>query len=123
MVAFGGDAEPIDLGLVTGADVALFRPPMALWGYNMQATDDALGFIATSVSARDTEIAELMQATEDALEVIGKLVSARDSEIADLRHRLTALAGDPARLRADGEPAPAPAAIEQAARSAGNASQ
>jgi hypothetical protein len=100
MAVFAGDAEPIDLGTVTGSDVAMFRPPMALWGYNMQATDDALDVIATSVSARDKEIAELMQATEDALETIGRLVSARDSEIADLRHRLSGMADDPAGLRA-----------------------
>jgi hypothetical protein len=39
--------------------VALLRPPLALWGYNVSATEEALGVIARSVTARDVEIATL----------------------------------------------------------------
>jgi hypothetical protein len=60
---------------VTAADVALLRPPLALWGYNVPATEEALGVIARAVTARDTEIATLraeladMRARRDAHDV------------------------------------------------------
>ena len=53
------DYPPLDLGLMTAADVALLRPPSALWGYNMQVTDEALDRIAQVVAERDVEIAAL----------------------------------------------------------------
>lgn len=53
------DVAPVDVGTVSAADIAMLRPPMALWGYNMQATDDALQVIAQSVTERDVEIASL----------------------------------------------------------------
>jgi hypothetical protein len=59
MATFAGDTAPIELEEVTAADVALLRPPMSLWGYNVQATEDALRVIARSVTARDVEIATL----------------------------------------------------------------
>jgi len=59
MATFAGDTAPIELDEVTAADVALLRPPMSLWGYNVQATEDALRVIARSVTARDVEIATL----------------------------------------------------------------
>ena len=65
MIPFAGDAEPIDLGTVTGSDVAVFRPPMALWGYNMQATDEALDRIAASIRDRDVRIVALEQLVTD----------------------------------------------------------
>lgn len=59
MAEFPADCPPLDLGEVSAADVALLRPPMTLWGYHVQATEDALAAIARSVTARDVEIATL----------------------------------------------------------------
>ena len=59
MADFAGDTMPIELGEVSATDVALLRPPMSLWGYNVPATEDALRVIARSVTARDVEIATL----------------------------------------------------------------
>jgi hypothetical protein len=59
MAAFAGDAPPLDLGAVTATDIALLRPPMSLWGYNAQVTEEALRLIARSVTERDVEIAAL----------------------------------------------------------------
>jgi hypothetical protein len=39
--------------------VALLRPPAALWGYDMRATDEALNVVARTVTERDVEIAIL----------------------------------------------------------------
>ena len=75
MTTFAGDTAPIELDELSATDVALLRPPMSLWGYNAQATEDALRVIARSVTARDVEIATLRK------------------ELADLR-------GDPERARA-----------------------
>jgi len=44
---------------MTAADVALLRPPAALWGYDMRATDEALNMVARTVTERDVEIAIL----------------------------------------------------------------
>ena len=59
MAAFPSDTPPLRVDELTAADVALLRPPLALWGYNVSATEEALGVIARSVSARDVEIATL----------------------------------------------------------------
>ena len=53
------DHAPLDLGPVSAADVALLRPPTAMWGYNMQVTDEALDQIARAVRERDVTIAYL----------------------------------------------------------------
>ena len=55
------DYAPLDLGPVSAADVALLRPPTALWGYNMQVTDEALDHIARAVRERDITIAYLQE--------------------------------------------------------------
>lgn len=47
--------------VVTAADVAMLRPPAALWGYNVQVTDEALSRIAQVITERDVEIAVLRQ--------------------------------------------------------------
>jgi hypothetical protein len=65
MATFAGDAAPIELDEVSATDVALLRPPMSLWGYNAQATEDALRVIARSVTARDVEIATLRRELAD----------------------------------------------------------
>jgi hypothetical protein len=53
------DHAPLDLGPVSAADIALLRPPTALWGYNMQVTDGALDHIARAMRERDVTIAYL----------------------------------------------------------------
>ena len=65
MAAFPSDSAPLRMDEVTAADVALLRPPLALWGYNVPATEEALGVIARAVTARDTEIATLRQELAD----------------------------------------------------------
>jgi hypothetical protein len=59
MADFPSDTPPMELDEVSATDVALLRPPMSLWGYNAQATEDALRVIARSVTERDVEIATL----------------------------------------------------------------
>jgi hypothetical protein len=62
MAEFPSDYVPPTLGdLLTAADVAMVRPPSALWGYNTQVTDEALSRIAQIVTERDVEIAVLRQ--------------------------------------------------------------
>jgi len=53
------DHAPLDLGPVSAADIALLRPPSAMWGYNMQVTDAALDQIARAMRERDVTIAYL----------------------------------------------------------------
>ena len=55
------DYPPLDLGPVSATDVALLRPPTALWGYNMQVTDEALERIAQAVRVRVVTFAFLQQ--------------------------------------------------------------
>src|SRR5882757_3535168 len=43
------DHAPLDLGPVSAADIALLRPPTAMWGYSMQVTDGALDQIAKAM--------------------------------------------------------------------------
>jgi hypothetical protein len=65
MAAFPSDSAPLRLDQVTATDVALLRPPLALWGYNVPATEEALAVIARAVTARDTEIAALRKELAD----------------------------------------------------------
>jgi hypothetical protein len=59
------DSAPLDLGPVSATDVVLLRPPTALWGYNMQVTDEALERIAQAMRDRDVTIAFLQQRLAD----------------------------------------------------------
>ena len=59
------DYVPLDLGPVSATDVALLRPPTGLWGYNMQATDEALEQVAESIRERDVRIVALEQLVTD----------------------------------------------------------
>jgi hypothetical protein len=59
------DYVPLDLGPVTATDVALLQPPTGLWGYNMQATDEAMEQIAESIRERDVRIVALEQLVTD----------------------------------------------------------
>jgi hypothetical protein len=65
MAAFPSDSAPLHLEELTATDVALLRPPLSLWGYNVSATEEALGVIARSMTARDVEIATLRRELED----------------------------------------------------------
>ena len=59
------DVRPPDGEIVTAADVALLRPPAAMWGYDMRATDEALNMVARTVTERDVEIAILRRQIAD----------------------------------------------------------
>jgi hypothetical protein len=59
------DYAPLDLGPVSATDVVLLRPPSTLWGYNMQATDEAFEQIAESIRERDVRIVALEQLVTD----------------------------------------------------------
>jgi hypothetical protein len=59
------DHAPLELGPVSATDVVLLRPPTALWGYNVQATDDAMEQIAESIRERDVRIVALEQLVTD----------------------------------------------------------
>jgi hypothetical protein len=98
MATFAGDTAPLELDEVSATDVALLRPPMSLWGYNAQATEEALRVIARSVTARDVEIATLRR------------------ELADLQDRQ-----DGTRATSAGGPPPGPANSAGLANSVGPA--
>jgi hypothetical protein len=55
------DYAPLELGSVSAADVALLRPPTAMWGYNVDVTDEALDRIARALRDRDLTITHLQQ--------------------------------------------------------------
>ena len=59
------DYAPLDLGPVSATDVVLLRPPTALWGYDVQATDEAMERIAESIRERDVRIVALEQLITD----------------------------------------------------------
>jgi hypothetical protein len=65
MAVFPSDSAPLQAEELTATDVALLRPPRSLWGYNVPATEEALGVIARSMTARDVEIATLRRELED----------------------------------------------------------
>jgi hypothetical protein len=58
------DHAPLDLGPVSAPDIAMLRPPTAMWGYNMQVTDEALDLVARAMRDRDVTIAYLQQQLE-----------------------------------------------------------
>jgi len=59
------DYAPLDLGPASATDVALLRPPANAWGYNMQATDEAMAQVAESIRERDVRIVALEQLVTD----------------------------------------------------------
>jgi hypothetical protein len=63
------DYRPVDLDEVTSTDVALMRPPTALFGYHREATDAAFGQIARAISDREVEIATLRRQLAEQLRV------------------------------------------------------
>src|SRR5215467_16103505 len=65
MTEFSPDVRPLDTDIATAADVALLRPPVALWGYDKRSTDQALNLVARTVTERDVEIAMLRRQIAD----------------------------------------------------------
>jgi len=65
LARFAPDVLPLDADSMTAADVALLRPPSALWGYDMRSTDEALNAVARTVADRDAEIASLRRQLAD----------------------------------------------------------
>jgi hypothetical protein len=63
------DYRPVDLDEVTSTDVALVRPPTALFGYQREATDAAFGQIARAISEQEVEIATLRRQLAEHLPV------------------------------------------------------
>jgi hypothetical protein len=55
------DYAPLELGSVSAGDIAMVRPPTAMWGYNVDVTDEVLDQIARAVRDRDLEIAYLQE--------------------------------------------------------------
>ena len=98
------DYVPLDLGPVSATDVALLRPPTSLWGYNAQATDEAMEQIAESIRERDVRIVALEQLVTD----LGRdhaPMAPLGSPYAGARHRRVPAEGDTETLRwAGGEP-------------------
>jgi hypothetical protein len=81
---FQADYAPLRLEKVTATDVVLFRPPLAVWGYNAQATDEALNRIADALTERDIEITALRQQVAD-LEAAGPAARPRGRDRLDPR--------------------------------------
>jgi hypothetical protein len=65
MTEFSADVRPLDADIATAADVALLRPPAALWGYDKRSTDEALNLVARTVTERDVEITRLRRQLAD----------------------------------------------------------
>jgi hypothetical protein len=65
MTEFSADVRPLDADIATAADVALLRPPLALWGYDKRSTDEALNLVARTVTERDVEITRLRRQIAD----------------------------------------------------------
>ena len=109
MAEFPSDYIPPTLGdLLTAADVAMLRPPSALWGYNTQVTDEALSRIAQIVTERDVEIAVLRQQLADLRSGPGGALPAATDDAA-------AAADDPDATALDETPAAPTAAADEAA--------
>jgi len=117
MAEFPSDYVPPTLGdLLTAADVAMLRPPSALWGYNTQVTDEALSRIAQIVTERDVEIAVLRQQLADS-----RTGGARPASAARLAPEPTVLDEPVLDEPAADEPGPAAADAELAAADADGA--
>ncbi|MEV5568600.1 hypothetical protein AB0L06_01005 [Spirillospora sp. NPDC052269] len=62
------DVPPLPLldgARVTGPEVAMLRLPRALWGYQMNVTDEALHRLAYALTERDTRMAAMEQRIAD----------------------------------------------------------
>ena len=89
------DHAPLDLGPVSATDVALLRPPTALWGYNMQVTDEALEHIAQAIRDRDVTIAFLQQRLADLSAPAAPVLPPEPPLVRQPQHARSADASDP----------------------------
>jgi hypothetical protein len=119
------DHAPLDLGPVSATDVALLRPPTALWGYNMQVTGEALERIAQTIRDRDVTIAFLQQRLADLTAPTTPVPEPAEPPQAELPQRAEpypaqrarpAEAGDPPGPEHPAEPADPPLATEEQTR-------
>jgi hypothetical protein len=90
------DYFPLDLGPVSATDVALLRPPTGVWGYNTQATDEALQLIAEAIRERDVRIVALEQLVTDLSRRDHAPMPVLGSPYAGARHRREAIAREAA---------------------------
>jgi hypothetical protein len=101
------DHAPLDLGPVSAPDVAMLRPPTAIWGYNVQVTDEALDLIARAMRDRDVTIAYLQQQLANRVSADPDPRQARQTAGNPAAYEATQTAGNPGgseALRADGNP-------------------
>src|SRR6202012_638658 len=80
------DYAPLGLGPGPATDVVLLRPPTGLWGYNMQAPDEAMEQVAESIRERDVRIVALEQLVTDLSRDSGPM-HLLGSQYAGARHR------------------------------------
>jgi hypothetical protein len=97
------DSAPLDLGPVSATDVVLLRPPTALWGYNMQVTDEALEHIAQAIRDRDVTIAFLQQRLADLTTRTGPDLQAPELKSPELQPAEPPARDEPA-ARAEAQP-------------------
>jgi len=106
-----GDYAPLDVGPVSATDVALLRPPTGVWGYSMQATDEALELIAEAIRERDVRIVALEQLVtdlsreQDHAPSLAPLASPYASPYSGARHRRTVADTVPDAVGGDPQPA------------------
>ncbi len=113
MAEFATDSLPPRLDdVMTAADVTMLRPPSALWGYNVQATDEALSRIAQVITERDVEIAVLRQQLAELRAATGSHPAITATLLARSKARTdsASLDGGPRRATAFGTPDPGPGA-------------
>ena len=111
------DHAPLDLGPVSATDVALLRPPTAMWGYNMQVTDEALERIAQAIRDRDVTIAFLQQRIADLNAQVAPVLQPAEAPRAHLpQHTRPADAGAPPGPDDPAEPADPPLAPDEQPR-------
>jgi len=111
------DHAPLDLGPVSATDVALLRPPTAMWGYNMQVTDEALERVAQAIRDRDVTIAFLQQRIADLSTQDVPVPQPAEPPLAHLtQHARPAEAGAPPGPDQPAEPADPPLAPEEQPR-------
>ena len=127
MAEFTSDYPPFEADdLMTAADVALLHPPSALWGYNVQATDEALGQIAQVVTERDVEIAALRRQLAELRTDPAPAAPARADAAPAAPRRADAAPVDPASAdpasAGPARAAAAPAPVEAASPDAGTGS-
>jgi hypothetical protein len=109
MAEFATDSLPPRLDdVMTAADVAMLRPPSALWGYNVQATDEALSQIAQVITERDVEIAVLRQQLAELRAATGSHPAITATLLARSKARTDSASLDAGQRRAAGFATPDP---------------